>query len=264
MTHVDRRRFTVHCSTEEEQRGLLQWDGAKMDGATLRLSAAQYHMSGDEILDFVRGLLEDQEEYSPAYERLDAGKAVAPERQGRPRAIVAPMATQQETPLVVPRSPGGRPPRASSQSTTPGRGGYHSEGDVPRKGGEKGKGKAREGGRSWPTSPKGGASGFQRFVPGECNWCAQNGRPNKHYWSHCLFRREFFDRKDGRVGGSASAQQGKGAQGRPAPTFNPFNAWHNGPPKPKAAAEVAGVTPVAVGVLPTPPQDGSSSSSSLM
>ena len=166
------------------------------------------------------------------------------------------MATLQENPIVVsPRETQERSSRAPSQTSPPGRGGYHSESDTPRKGGDNGKGRAQDERGSWTRSSKGGAKGTQRFTPGVCNWCAQNKRPNDHYWSHCQYRHEFFNRRDGRARGP----RGKGPDRQARPT----NSWQSGPPKPKAAAESAMVAPVGTGILPSRPHDVASSRSSL-
>ena len=40
----------------------LRWDQSRLDGTIFRVQHTRYHMSGDDILDYVRTLLEDEEE----------------------------------------------------------------------------------------------------------------------------------------------------------------------------------------------------------
>ena len=62
LASQDRHNFVVDCADDLQMRALLDWDGAKLDGRTVRVSRAQYDFNGDDLLEFVRGILETEDE----------------------------------------------------------------------------------------------------------------------------------------------------------------------------------------------------------
>ena len=61
MAH-EKRHFVVSCPSEDQVRALLALDGSKIDGQIVPISRAQYSMTGDDLIAFVRQLLEQEEE----------------------------------------------------------------------------------------------------------------------------------------------------------------------------------------------------------
>ena len=60
----DKRHFVVNCPNQVELTALLDLDGCKLDGGVLRVQRAEYSMSGDDMLQFVKQLLETDDELS--------------------------------------------------------------------------------------------------------------------------------------------------------------------------------------------------------
>jgi len=58
----DKRHFVLACSTDNEVRKLLELDGGKIGQQVLRVQRAEYSMTGDEMLTYVRRLLETGDE----------------------------------------------------------------------------------------------------------------------------------------------------------------------------------------------------------
>jgi hypothetical protein len=71
---ADTRQLVVVCASETEQEELLKWDQCQFIGGTLRICRTQPEMTGDEILDFVKGKLEFDEEKNRA-KRTVAGSS---------------------------------------------------------------------------------------------------------------------------------------------------------------------------------------------
>ena len=58
------RHFEASCDSLEQQRWLLEWDGAKVDPTAppIKVQQAEYQMTGNEILAYVRQLLVTEDE----------------------------------------------------------------------------------------------------------------------------------------------------------------------------------------------------------
>ena len=59
---MDRRHFVIQCEDQRQQERLLGYDRGHIDGRPLRVQRAEYSMSGEELLIFVRDLLLQKDE----------------------------------------------------------------------------------------------------------------------------------------------------------------------------------------------------------
>lgn len=59
---MDRRHFVIQCESQEQQDQLLGYDRGHIDGRPLRVQRAEYSMSGEELLNFVRDQLLQEDE----------------------------------------------------------------------------------------------------------------------------------------------------------------------------------------------------------
>ena len=59
---MDRRHFVIQCESPEQQQQLLGYDRGHIDGYPLRIQKAEYSMSGEELLNYVRSLLLQDDE----------------------------------------------------------------------------------------------------------------------------------------------------------------------------------------------------------
>ena len=77
--NADRRWLLVECANAQEKQELLELNEATIGGAVIRCNTAEYHMSGEEMLTFVRQLLE--EEYELELRRKTCGYAADHEHE---------------------------------------------------------------------------------------------------------------------------------------------------------------------------------------
>ena len=85
---MERHHFLVECPNEGMYRTLLGFDGLQIDEQYVFITKAEYSMSGDEILNFVRNLL-DQEDELRILQKSNGGEGgggrqtQSPYREGR-------------------------------------------------------------------------------------------------------------------------------------------------------------------------------------
>ena len=59
---ADKRQLVMACDNLADQKALLEFDNADLDGKIIRVQRAEYHMTGDDLLEYVRGLLEQEDD----------------------------------------------------------------------------------------------------------------------------------------------------------------------------------------------------------
>ena len=264
----DGHQFIIECASAQQLQTVLKWDQGRIDGKVFRVQRTEYRMSGDEILDYVRILLEKAEERA---RRLPFTRMPAIERRGKARTVTSVPANIPATPAV--EEPVNRPNRSpkegNKQSQRNTEDSNRARTPPVNRGGHKGG--AREARRAgtppaelytsrstMASQPVDTSRPFVRFVPGECRWCADNRRPFKHDWRQCQFRSEYFAQRDARLI----------AMGITPPTYQPRtpgnarqNPWNNGPPK---VAPTPKKPDVAVRAVATSTGDHNSSSSNSL
>jgi hypothetical protein len=177
--HMDRRHFVIQCEGPAQQAQLLGYDRGHIDGHPLRIQRAEYSMSGEELLNYVRGLLLQDDEL-----RLLKQSYGCEEEEGR--------SIPREKPLggvfaVVGED---RPKSPPGKTAKPTNGSFKPRERFPKKG----QGEEKKGVRN----------------PNVCWTCEGRKKPAEHDYRTCP---EFLKAKAARAAKSAQYQQ---QRGRPA------------------------------------------------
>lgn len=182
----DRRHFVVSCGTQNEVQALLALDGCKIDRSILKVQRAEYSMTGDDIFQFVRRLLETDEELEVL--RRSYGCEVPPSQSVR--AVQVDPGAQKDYRYFekhAPSSSSAPVPPKSRQDSGPGKGsasGPRPRGETtpvenapetPSSSAGKGKGKSKG---------KGNGHGNNSFTP-FCPACKYQDKPFEHDRFEC-------------------------------------------------------------------------------
>ena len=269
ITRRDGQQFVIACRDPAEQQLLQQWDQSKLDHKMVRIQPTQYQMSGDEVLDYVRVLLEVAQERARL---MPLTRTTVNDRRGRTRNVTARPAEeargQDKQPQSDNRASREAPPPSNTTRT-------QSLSPTTRKGKGKSKGTSKGEERRAttppppptqfntpsstqfnppaPLNPNGRPQYYTRFTPGQCNWCARHQRPSNHEWANCMFRQEYFAQRDARW-----AAEGRVPPGYPMrsytqpPPQSRYGAWQPGPvmPNPQAQGAWQNGPPMAVPQAP--------------
>ena len=187
---MEKRHFVVKCATREVQERLMELDGAKLSGKPIKIQKPEYCMTGDEILPFIRKILERDDEL-----RLLRKSYGCPEEENRRHD---PRAETQGGIFAVTGL--GTPTRTAAESTSPkqtGKGSGNAAGKGAGKGNES-KGRSRGRGRPWEDQ---GGKGNQ--------WDNQASKGN--WWENQPAKGEYCDSRAGK-GAQWEAPANKGHQ----------------------------------------------------
>ena len=228
----DRSHLLVKCKSEEEQTSLTRWDGGSLGGYRLRVSRSEYCMSGDEVLAHVKEILTDEEHVTEVKEALPMKKTSAEDKRPRDRRKDDDWRNDRWSPRVDIRlakqddgddwtevqrggqkghkGKGGKGGQERGQSNPP----PQRRSSPPRRGSFTGRGRGEERRAETPPPDVSRNGGIQfPWLSGECWYCAEQGRNNRHYWSRCRYRNEFFAKRDAdraAAGAQPRSTQGKG------------------------------------------------------
>ena len=241
-TTWERRHFVVRCQSEGERRIMTAMDGAKLWGKAIKIHSAEFQMSGDDVLDYVTQLLEQDDELRLF--RRSIGQPETTETARTPKEAAGTIFTVAEAGKERDKSPAKATPSDAARGTKGGNTNYNPSGNKGGKGkgrGQnvqwdhqapvgKGKGKGYSGGygKGWSEEwniPWNSGYGKGRGapqpppaapVPGGsehfCYACALDGKVPRHDPSRCqIFKRyrEFRASWDAAQPAQASGQGGE-------------------------------------------------------
>ena len=201
----ERHHFLVDCPSDEIFRNLLALDGLQIDDHYISITKADYNMSGDEILAYVKGLLEQEDELRLLQKSYGGGgdpgngrnsRNSNPERREIRGEIFAVNSNNPETSSNKTMEPP-PPPRpiqnTSGQNTWNTNNGWNNN----RGRGEKGKGGGRggapapHGNPNFPTPPNPTQGGRGKGKGGgttgvlTCRACQNRNLRSDHYFMNC-------------------------------------------------------------------------------
>jgi hypothetical protein len=218
LRHVtaDKRQFVIACDSVEDQIALLDFDNASLNGHVIRVQRAEYHMSGDDILEFIRGLLELEDEERRLGNTYGAGPTREweesrgrsrywQEERNRPKGAIylAHEESVWKPTSEAPKSPTySDGPRGTRRETPP----FHRSTSSQReeKGQYKGKGDRGKGSYTPPSKGKMGSGKGPQDTKGRkpfvCRACQEAGKPSEHNFYQCEFSKEkYVEREEKRI-----------------------------------------------------------------
>ena len=218
VVSTDKRHFVVDCASDHEMSQLLACDGAKVEGKVVKIQRAEYSMSGDDMLAFVRRHLEEAEELDIM--RRSYGGIDPPPPP--PRSVRQVQSEKNSSPRREVRYESSSDRESSPRSW--------KDSKQPRKGKGKGKGSRKtqsvssstppprgKGGRAASSNPHGRGRGKGRGDPpqsGICYTCRDLGRNPNHNYQDCQISQavrkdtaEKKAKKDGSQGSSPKPTQ---------------------------------------------------------
>ena len=189
---MDKRNFIVQCKNDTEVRFLLEIDRSEIDGQTVRMQKADYAMSGDEIFDYVRRQLEQEDELIRLRQFM-----------GCPADTLGPLSPNREVRVVQleevkPKPASGKEPKPKGgrggrgRSTSP----WKARADARAPEGKSSNVTSRAA-ESKPGPPTGRGKGLKGLKPGDDFWakdcytCGNLGLPRDHDFRECTMSKTF-------------------------------------------------------------------------
>lgn len=176
----DRRHFVIACNNQVEMAALLDLDGSQLDGGVLRVQRAEYSMTGDDMFQYVKQLLETDDELVSlrrAYEiKVPSPRVNAVQADPRP-------SSPKDSKATVPKWTGKSSYNRNSDNKYQSKGGKWTETNW----------RDQAAPASAPESPYKKKGGYDRNT---CYTCHRAGRDANHDYKSCPHVKSWSAKRD--------------------------------------------------------------------